>query len=69
SQPAPQATGSLPRLVAGALSGLVGVLMLLVLGTSVATALIAVALILAALRLASQSTPLPPVGVRTLVPA
>ncbi|MGV2902013.1 acyltransferase, partial [Microbacterium sp. AGC62] len=42
SQPAPRATGSLPRLVAGALSGLVGVLMLLVLGTSVATALIAV---------------------------
>ncbi|WP_029261762.1 MULTISPECIES: acyltransferase family protein [unclassified Microbacterium] len=69
SQPAPQATGSLPRVVAGALSGLVGVLMLLVLGTSVATALIAVALILAALRLASQTTPLPPVGVRTLVPA
>ncbi|MFB8190745.1 acyltransferase [Microbacterium sp. NPDC055988] len=69
SQPAPQATDSLPRLAVGALSGLIGVLMLLVLGTSVATALIAVALILAALRLSSRTTPLAPVGVRTLVPA
>ncbi|MDF2562506.1 MAG: hypothetical protein K0R99_3952 [Microbacterium sp.] len=69
SQPAPRATGSAPRLVLGALSGLVGVLMLLVLGTSVATALIAVALILVALRLASRPAPLPTAGVRALVPA
>lgn len=69
SQPAPQATGSLPRLVIGALSGLIGVLMLLVLGTSVATALIAVALILTALRLSSRTLPLAPAEVRTLVRA
>lgn len=69
AQPAPPATGSAARLVVGALSGLIGVLLLLVLGTSVATALIAVALILAALRLASRTAPLPTAGVRALVPA
>ncbi|MDF2508882.1 MAG: hypothetical protein K0Q52_2741, partial [Microbacterium sp.] len=69
AQPAPQATGSAPRLVVGALSGLIGVLMLLVLGTSVATAVLAVALILVALRLASRAAPLPTASVRALVPA
>lgn len=69
SLPAPQATTSGRRLIIGALSGLIGVVLLLVLGTSVATAMIAVALLLAALRLASReaSTPLP--GVGALVPA
>lgn len=56
SRPAPQTTTSRRRVVAGALSGLIGVVLLLVLGTSVATALIAVALILGALRLASRPT-------------
>jgi peptidoglycan/LPS O-acetylase OafA/YrhL len=65
SRPAPQATTSRRRLVAGASSGLIGVVLLLVLGTSVATALIAVALILGALRLASRHTtsPSPRAGV------
>ena len=54
SQPAPQATDSRSRLVAGVLSGLIGVVLLLVLGTSVATAIIAVALILGALRLVAR---------------
>jgi peptidoglycan/LPS O-acetylase OafA/YrhL len=69
AQPAPQATGSVPRLVVGALSGLIGVVLLLALGTSVATALIAVALIAGALRLASRARPLPSAGSVALVPA
>lgn len=69
AQPAPQATGSVPRLVLGALSGLIGVVLLLALGTSVSTALIAVALIAGALRLASRTRPLPSAGSVALVPA
>ncbi|WP_315073158.1 acyltransferase [uncultured Microbacterium sp.] len=55
SQPAPSATTSMHRIVIGTLSGLVGIVLLLVLGTSVSTALIAIALIGAALRLSSLS--------------
>ncbi|PRB15534.1 acyltransferase [Microbacterium sp. MYb62] len=69
SHPAPHATASRRRLVAGALSGLLGVVLLLVLGTSVATALIAVALLLTALRLASQETNAPSAAAGVLVPA
>ena len=68
SQPAPQATTSAGRLAVGAVSGLVGIVLLLALGTSVATAMIAVALLLGALRLASQPTPLSRES-RALVPA
>lgn len=67
SQPAPAATTSTRRLVVGTLSGLVGIVLLLALGTSVSTALIAVALIAVALRLASRVAPSSPVSV--LVPA
>ena len=69
SHPASRATTSGIRMVVGALTGLIGIVLLLALGTSVATAMIAVALLLAALRLASReaSTPLPGAGV--LVPA
>ncbi|WP_454173040.1 acyltransferase family protein [Microbacterium maritypicum] len=56
SQPAPPATSSMRRLVVGTLSGLVGIVLLLALGTSVATALIAIALIAASLRLSSLSS-------------
>jgi len=67
SQPAPAATTSTRRLVVGTLSGLVGIVLLLALGTSVSTALIAVALIAVALRLASRVAPSSPASV--LVPA
>jgi len=68
SQPAPAATASTRRLVIAALSGLIGVVLLLALGTSVATVLIAVTLIAVALRLASRvAPPSSPAGV--LVPA
>ncbi|QYG11160.1 acyltransferase [Microbacterium sp. PAMC22086] len=56
SQPALPATSSMRRLVVGTLSGLVGIVLLLALGTSVATALIAIALIAASLRLSSLSS-------------
>ena len=57
SQPAPASPSSPRRIVLSALSGLVGIVLLLVLGTSVATALIALALIAASLRLASLPAP------------
>ncbi|WP_061015330.1 acyltransferase family protein [Microbacterium sp. CCH5-D1] len=57
SQAAPAAASSLGRIVASALSALVGIVLLLVLGTSVATALIALAMIAGSLRLASLPTP------------
>ena len=57
SQAAPAAASSPGRIVASALSALVGIVLLLVLGTSVATALIALALIAGSLRLASLPTP------------
>lgn len=63
SRPAPPATTSTRRLVVGALSGLVGIVLLLALGTSVSTALIAVALIAVALRLASRGAPASPASV------
>ncbi|MGH3689158.1 MAG: acyltransferase family protein [Microbacterium sp.] len=67
SQPAPPAAVSARRLAFGTLSGLVGIVLLLAAGTSVATALIAIALIAGALRLASRTVPsLSPVA-RTLV--
>lgn len=69
AQPAPQATASRPRLVVGVLSGLIGIVLLLVLGTSVATALIAVALLLSALRLCSQEKTSPSPATGVLVPA
>ncbi|WP_226533035.1 acyltransferase family protein [Microbacterium paraoxydans] len=56
SRPAPQATASRRRVASGVLSGLIGIVLLLVLGTSVATALISVALLLGALRLVSPGT-------------
>lgn len=56
SQPAPPATSSRRRLVVGTLSGLVGIVLLLALGTSVSTALIAIALIAVSLRLSSLSS-------------
>ncbi|WP_244631904.1 MULTISPECIES: hypothetical protein [unclassified Microbacterium] len=69
SEPAPRATASATRLAVGAVSGLVGVVLLLALGTSVATALLAVALIVGALRLAAAGGSLPSSGAPTLVPA
>lgn len=59
TQPAPTATRSGRRLALGALLGLIGIVMLLALGTSVATALIAVALLSACLRLAGRTPPAP----------
>ncbi|WP_309102674.1 acyltransferase [Microbacterium sp.] len=53
--PAPRAAGSARRMTLAAFVGLSAVLMLLVFGTSVATAAIAVALILGSLRLARRS--------------
>ena len=55
TQSAPEATRSARGLALGALLGLVGIVMLLVLGTSVATAMIAVALMAASLRLARRA--------------
>ncbi|KJQ55584.1 acyltransferase family protein [Microbacterium sp. SA39] len=55
TQPAPEATKSGRVLVLGAFLGLIGIVLLLVLGTSVATAVIAVALLAVALRLARRS--------------
>ncbi|MEU4015620.1 acyltransferase [Microbacterium sp. NPDC028030] len=69
AQPAPRATTSAARLAVGTVSGLVGVVLLLALGTSVATALIAVALIAGALRLAAVGGSLPSSGATALVPA
>ena len=57
SQPAPAATSSSLRIFIGTLSGLVGIVLLLALGTSVATALIAIALMAASLRLSSLPSP------------
>jgi peptidoglycan/LPS O-acetylase OafA/YrhL len=59
SQPAPPATASALQLAIGTLSGLIGIVLLLAVGTSVATALIAIALIAGALRLASRTAPRP----------
>ena len=59
SQPAPPATASKVRLLLGTLSGLVGVVLLLAVGTSVSTALIAIALIVGGLALASRTASLP----------
>lgn len=59
TQSPPVATASTHRLVLGTLSGLIGIVLLLVLGTSVATAVIAIALIAGALRLASLSAHVP----------
>lgn len=58
-EPAPLGTRSRGRLVAAALLGLSGVVLLLVVGTSVTTAVVAVALLLAALRLARTTSPAP----------
>ncbi|WP_337004998.1 MULTISPECIES: acyltransferase family protein [unclassified Microbacterium] len=69
SHPAPRATASAGRLVVGTLSGLVGVVLLLAVGTSVATAMIAVALIVVGLSLASQTAPLPSRLTGALAPA
>lgn len=57
TQSAPEAARSGRRLSLGAVLGLVGIVMLLVLGTSVATALIAVGLLTACLRLARHEQP------------
>lgn len=61
NRPSPEATTSRRRLALGTLSGLGGVVLLLVLGTTVSTAAIAVLLLVAALRLAGLSPlrPLP----------
>jgi peptidoglycan/LPS O-acetylase OafA/YrhL len=59
TQKAPEATKSGRVLVLGAFLGLIGIVMLLVLGTSVATAVIAVALLAVALRLARRSPEAP----------
>ena len=64
SAPAPRTTGSAGRVVIATLSGLIGVVLLLAIGTSVATTIIAVALIVGGLRLASSSTALPPLSRR-----
>jgi peptidoglycan/LPS O-acetylase OafA/YrhL len=53
--PAPEPTRSARGLALGALLGLVGIVLLLVVGTSVATAMIAVALLAASLRLARRT--------------
>lgn len=59
TEPTPVATPSSGRLALGALVGLIGIVMLLALGTSVATAMIAVALLTASLRLARRTPPPP----------
>lgn len=59
TQPAPEATHSGRALTLGAFLGLIGIVTLLVLGTSVATAMIAVALLAAALRLARRAPGVP----------
>ena len=55
TQAAPEPTRSTRGLALGALLGLIGIVLLLVLGTSVATAMIAVALLAASLRLARRA--------------
>lgn len=67
SRPAPPAAVSGRRLTFGTLSGLIGIVLLLAAGTSVATALIAIALIAGALRLASRAVPRPSPVAGTLV--
>ena len=69
SQPAPALSASRARVAMGALAGLIGVVLLLALGTSVSTALIAVVLLAAALRLATRAAPLSSLGTGALVPA
>lgn len=69
SQPAPEATASPRRVVIAALSGLIGIVLLLALGTSVSTALIAVLLIAVALKLASRAVAPATPGAGVLVPA
>lgn len=59
TQAAPAATTSAPRIVLGSLAGLVGIVLLLALGASVATIVIAVLLIAGALRLARSAAALP----------
>ncbi|WP_435745287.1 acyltransferase family protein [Microbacterium sp. PMB16] len=59
TQAAPEATTSAARVTLGALTGLIGIVMLLALGTSVATAIIAVVLVAGSLRLARQATTAP----------
>ena len=56
TQAAPEPTRSTRGLALGALLGLIGIVMLLVLGTSVATAMIAVVLLAASLRLAPSTS-------------
>lgn len=56
TQPAPEPTRSVRGLALGVFLGLIGIVMLLVLGTSVATAMIAVALLAASLRLARRTS-------------
>lgn len=53
--PSPQATSSRRRLAVGTVLGLTGVVLLLVLGTTVSTAALAVLLLVAALRLAGRT--------------
>ncbi|WP_223628606.1 acyltransferase [Microbacterium sp. EST19A] len=55
TQPAPEPTRTARGLALGASLGLIGIVLLLVLGTSVATAMIAVALMAASLRLARRT--------------
>lgn len=55
THPAPEATRSAGGLALGTLLGLIGVVLLLVVGTSVATAMIAVALLAASLQLARRA--------------
>ena len=61
THPAPEATTSARRLAVGTLAGLVGVVLLLVAGTTVSTAIIAVLLLAGALRWARRSAPTPSV--------
>lgn len=62
-QPAPTCTRSSGRLVSAGLLGLGGVVLLLVVGTSVTTAVVAVALLMAALRLARAAEPVPALAI------
>ncbi|MGW9268616.1 acyltransferase family protein [Microbacterium sp. NPDC055599] len=62
-QPAPTGTRSSGRLVSAGLLGLGGVVLLLVVGTSVTTAVVAVALLMAALRLARAAEPVPALAI------
>ncbi|MPT14083.1 MAG: acyltransferase [Microbacterium sp.] len=55
NHPSPQATSSRRRLAVGTVLGLTGVVLLLVLGTTVSTAALAVPLLVAALRLAGRT--------------